>query len=125
MKSLLTLTAILEVPTGAALVVAPALVSSVLLGVPLDAPAPQAVARVAGIALISLGVACWLARREPGSAAARGMVAAMLIYNLGVVGVLAYAALGDGLHGIGLWPAVGLHTVLAIWCGAGIAPLRR
>jgi hypothetical protein len=40
----------------------------------------------------------------------------MLVYNVAVVAALALAGIGYGLNGILLWPAVGLHTVLAVWC---------
>jgi hypothetical protein len=45
-----------------------------------------------------------------------GLIAAMLLYNIGVVAVLPHARLGLGLSGIALWPAVVLHILLAIWC---------
>ena len=121
MKSLLIVTAAAEMATGLALLVLPSLVVSLLLGGSLDTPAAQVVARMTGAALLSLGVACWLARNDEMSRAAVGVVAAMLLYNVAAVSVLPYASIGLGLSGIGLWPAVILHVALAVWC---IACLR-
>ena len=118
MKSLLIVTAALEGPTGLALLVVPAVVISVLLGSALDAPRALVVGRVAGVALLALSTACWLARKDADSGAARGLITGMLLYNIGVAAVLVYAALGVGLCGIGLWPAVVAHAGLAIWCVA-------
>jgi hypothetical protein len=42
----------------------------------------------------------------------------MLLYNVAVAAILAFAGLGFGLHGIALWPAVVLHTMMAVWCSA-------
>jgi len=122
MKSLLIVTAALETAIGLALLGVPSLVISLLLGGSLDAPAALLVARVTGAALLSLGVACWLARNDEKSRAAVGLVTAMLLYNAAAVLVLLYASIGLALSGIGLWPAVLLHAALAVWC---IACLRN
>jgi hypothetical protein len=121
MKSLLIVTAAAETATGLALLGLPLLVVSLLLGGSLDTPAALVVARVTGAALLSLGVACWLARNDEKSRAAAGLVAAMLLYNVAAVAVLVHAGVGLGLPGIGLWPTVVLHAALAVWC---IACLR-
>ena len=40
----------------------------------------------------------------------------MSFYNVAVVAVFIYAGIGMGLFGIGLWPAVLLHTAMPVWC---------
>ena len=122
MKRLLKLTGIIETATGLGLVAVPSVVVRLLLGSPLDTSAAVMLGRVAGAALLALGVACWLARDDTQSRAARGLVVAMLMYNLVATAVLAFAGIGLGLHGVVLWPAVVLHAVMAIWC---IVCLRR
>ena len=121
MKKLLSLVAIAEGATGVALMVVPSPVGRLLLGAELSGLA-AVVGRVAGIALFALGIACWLARTDTPSRAARGLVPALLFYNVAVTALLAFAGLGLGLHGAALWPAVVLHAVMAVWC---VACLRR
>jgi len=123
MKTLLTVTAILEGSTGLALAAAPSALASVLVGASLDSSASKAVARIASVALLSLAIACWAARRDTGSHAARGIIAGMLFYNGGVAVILVHGALASGLTGLGLWPTVGLHIVFAVWCVVSLAPV--
>src|SRR5512139_2333905 len=101
MKKFLTLAAVAEVTTGLALLVVPVLVGRLLLGAELTGVSIP-VARVAGIALIALGVACW-----PGTP-----LAGMLTYSAAVTLYLAYLGFAGGMNGILLWPAVVLHAVL-------------
>ena len=63
------------------------------------------VARVTGIALIGLGVACW-----PGPP-----LIGMLIYSALVTLYLAYLGTEGGLTAILLWPAVALHAILTVF----------
>ena len=58
MKKVLIFAAVAEVATGLALLIVPSLVGQLLLGEQLTGVAIP-VARVAGIALIALGIACW------------------------------------------------------------------
>jgi hypothetical protein len=123
-RTLLIATALVETPIGVMLLVSPALVVAILLGVSLDAPAALIVGRIAGAALLSLGGACWLARDDGPSRAGRGLVAAMLLYNCTTAAVLAHAAAGVRLVGVLIWPAVALHAVLAVWCVASLRSRR-
>jgi hypothetical protein len=118
MSRLLKLTAIIEGATGVGLMAVPSFVVRLLLGSELDTSAAVVLARVAGAALLALGVACWQAHDDTQSRAVRGLVAAMLLYNVATVAVLGFAGIGLGLHGVVLWPAVVLHAAMAVWCGA-------
>jgi hypothetical protein len=99
MKKVLIFAAVAEEATGLALLVVPSLVGQLLLGEEFTGAAIT-VARVAGIALIALGVACW-----PGTP-----LVGMLTYSAAVTLYLAYIGFTGG--GILLWPAVILHALL-------------
>jgi hypothetical protein len=101
MRSVLVLGTVGEIATGVALLLVPSLVGQLLLGAELTGAAVT-VARVAGIALIGLGVACWPGPPRIG----------MLIYGAGVALYLAYVGLAGGPAGILLWPAVVVHAIL-------------
>jgi hypothetical protein len=115
MKKLLVVTAVLEAGTGLGLLAAPSMVAQMLLGAPLDAAGALTVGRVAGAALLALGLACWLAASDARSCAARGVVSAMVIYNLAAPIILGLAGI-HGPAGIALWPAVILHLAMTLWC---------
>jgi hypothetical protein len=101
MKPALVFAAIGETLTGVALLIVPAWIGRLLFGVELIDVAAIA-ARVAGIALIALGIACW-----------RGMqLIGMLTYSAGVALFLAWVGLTGGSAGIILWPVVVLHVIL-------------
>jgi hypothetical protein len=101
MNKVLIFAAVGEVATGLALLIVPSLVGQLLLGAELIGIAVT-VARVAGIALIALGVACW-----PGPP-----LVGMLTYSAAVTLYLAYVGFAGGMAGILLWPAVVLHAIL-------------
>ena len=63
-----------------------------------------------------------LARDDTESRTTRGLVVALLTYNLVATAVLAFAGISLGLHGVVLWPAVVLHAAMGVWC---VACLRR
>ena len=82
----------------------PSLVAWLLLGEELTGVA-VAIARVAGIALVGLGLARW-----PGPP-----LLGMLTYSTLVALYLAYVGVAGGLTGVFLWPAVALHAMLSVF----------
>lgn len=108
-KSLFVVTAVIEAGAGLALMTWPSAAVMLLLGSSLDNLAGLTLGRVAGAALLALGVACWLARRDAESPSAAGLIIAMLL-----------AGVFSGLVGIFLWPAVALHAAMAVWCIAHV-----
>jgi hypothetical protein len=120
MKTLQTVTAVVEAGAGLALMGFPSVTASLLLGTPLNSSAAVSLARVGGAAILTLAIVCWLARRDAHSLASQGLVAAMAFYNIAVAGVLAFPHFGDGLHGVLLWPAVAFHVAMSAWCVASL-----
>jgi hypothetical protein len=106
MKRILMFAAVGEIATGLSLLIVPSLTAELLLGEGIIGVAIP-VARVLGIALIALGVACW-----PGSP-----LAGMLIYSAAVTLYLAYLGVVGDFSGVLLWPAVALHAGLTTLLG--------
>lgn len=113
MKLLLTVTAVFEALTGIGLIVFPSMIISLLIGTLPEGAAVTTLAKIAGAALISLAIACWLSRNN---AAASEVAKAIFFYNIVAAVVLGYGAIRYKLSGAGLWPAVLLHAGLAVWC---------
>ena len=113
MKSLLAITALVEGSFGLALAIVPSLIVSILLGTSLTDPGAILIGRLAGAALITIAIACWLLRNDTRSYV---MVKVMLVYNILSTALLVYAVLVERISGPGLWPAVLLHVGLLVWC---------
>ena len=106
MKKVLVFAAVAEALTGVALLVDPSLVGQVLLGQQLAGVATPA-ARVAGVALIALGISCWPATPLIG----------MFAYSSVITLYLAYIGFAGEFLGVLLWPVVVLHAILSILLG--------
>jgi hypothetical protein len=103
MRRLLAVAGAGEALTGILLVIYPSLVVRLLFGAELSGSG-TVVSRVAGIALIGLGVACWPGPPRIG----------MVTYGAAVTLYLAYVGVAGGSTGILLWPAVVLHVILTV-----------
>ena len=105
-KNVLALAATAEAGTGLLLLLWPAIVVRMLFGAEIDG-AGVIMSRLAGIALIGLGVAYW-----PGSDTLRAFYG-MLTYT--VLVMIYLLVVGKAGHaGDLLWPAVVAHAILAV-----------
>ena len=105
---LFNVSAIIEVLIGFALLVAPLLVIQLLFGQEISATGVS-VARILGVALVSIGVAGWEPKEHDVRLAPR---AGLCIYNVGAAIVLAIFGLQSISSGILLWPTVFLHGLI-------------
>lgn len=106
---LLTVAAAFEILVGLILMASPSLVARLLLGAELAAPG-EAVGRIAGFALLALGLAC---RPVPASPNRRALVG-LLTYNLLAAIFFLYLGIRNELVGWLLWPAAVIHATLAV-----------
>ncbi|MHC4227618.1 MAG: hypothetical protein ACYSW0_09345 [Planctomycetota bacterium] len=107
-RLLFNLSAIVEILTGLALLVAPLFVIGLLLGDGLG-PVGIAVARVLGIGLLSVGIAGW---ESPGQNIRLAPRAGLCIYNVGAALVFVILGAYGGMNGVLLWPAAILHALI-------------
>lgn len=118
MKRLVAFAAIVEFLTGLALLAIPAVVVQLIF----DAHVVDVgvvVARVAGIALLSLATACWLSRDI------RPAVTALLVYNLLVTIYFAWIGLRGETVGVLLWPVAAFHGALVVPLSIALKGLRE
>ena len=116
LKELLLVTAVVEVVTGLALLGLPAIVLAALLGIQPASVETLFVGRIAGAALLAIGVASFLARTDASLPAQRGLLTGILLYDALAAALLVYSGFVLRMVGLALWPAVVLHTLLGIWC---------
>ena len=120
MRVPLALSAVIELGAGLGMLLLPSPLAVILLGSSLDTAVSATVARVAGLALIALGISCWFVRYDGKGRAARGVLGAMVLYNIGACALLVFVGAGLQLTGIGWWPAVLVHGALGVWCVASL-----
>ena len=111
-RHILLVSALIEIGAGLILLATPSSAIALVFGSSGNTDA--AVGRIAGAALLSLGTACWWARHDRGGPASRGLVRALLIYNVAIVTLVTSASLGP--PGALLWAIAMLHAGLTLWC---------
>jgi hypothetical protein len=111
MKKLLDVAAVIEATTGLALMIHPPLVTRLLLGEGVSGMG-IALGRVAGFALLALGLACWPAPKT--TTVDSPALRALLTYNFLATLYLGYLGIAGTSVGSFLWPAVVLHALLTL-----------
>jgi len=106
---------VVEILAGLALVAVPSVAVSLVLGQPLTEPVGVVLGRIAGAAVLALGIACWLAKNGGQNRTTIGLIWALLFYDFSFVLILLFAHVRIALNGIGLWPVVALHSGLGVW----------
>jgi hypothetical protein len=107
MNKILMLTALAEAGTGLLLLAYPPIVVRLLFGAEIVGTG-FIMSRLAGIALIGLGTACW-----PG-AETRSAFYAMVTYSvLAILYLITIGVRGEGV-GLLLWPGVVVHAILVV-----------
>lgn len=104
MKKILMLAALAEAGTGVILLAYPPIVVRLLFGAGISG-AGTIMSRLAGIALIGLGVACWPAFQP---------VSGMLAYS--TLAMLYLIVVGTSSGGVGplLWAGAGVHAIIVV-----------
>jgi hypothetical protein len=115
-KLLLLITALVEAATGLCLLILPAMLFAVLLGLERATVDTIFIGRIAGAALLAIGIASWMARSDTPTPAQLGLLTGIFVYNTTTSMLLAFAGAVLKMVGILLWPAVALHAILAVWC---------
>jgi len=124
-KLFLSVTAFAEAATGLCLLILPAVLFAVLLGLDHATVDVIFIGRLAGAALLAIGIASWVARTDTRTPAQIGLLAGILSYNAAATLLLAYAGAVLKMMGVLLWPAVAIHAILAVWCFICLQPERN
>ena len=113
-KFFFTYTGIIEALTGLGLLMVPAKVARLLLGAELRGSLEIILAMVAGAAILTIALLCWLSRTNTASLVIPGV---LLLYNFAVSLILLYATLGLKFAGIPLWGVIAFHLFQTVLCG--------
>ena len=111
LRKVLVFAGVVEIGTGVGFMVVPTIVVTLLLGVDV-AGVGILLGRCFGVALLTLGIACWPSRET--AAGSRPAFRAMLIYNVLIAAYLAWLGTAAHMSGILLWPAAILHAGVAL-----------
>ena len=123
-KLFLVVVASVEALTGLGLLVLPSLPLALLLGLESPTVDTLLVGRIAGAALLAIGIASWVARADEPCSSLVGLLTGLSIYNAAVSGLLLYAGTMLKMNGGLLWPTIAFHAALAIWGGLLVRSIR-
>jgi hypothetical protein len=116
-KLLLLITALGEGAVGLCFLFQPIVPLDILLGLE-----HATVGRIAGVALLAIGIASWMARNDALTPAPLGLLTAILFYHAAIAILLAFAGAVLNMIGVLLWPTVIVHAILAVWSFSCVRP---
>ncbi|MCC6315554.1 MAG: hypothetical protein IT337_16265 [Thermomicrobiales bacterium] len=114
-RPFLWVTAVIEILTGLALLARPGTVVTALAGVADPASEALFAGRLAGAALLAIGIGCAIAANARGGRALVGILAVALVYDIGAAALFIATGVGQTAAGPAIWPAAVLHAVLTVW----------
>jgi hypothetical protein len=120
----LVVIAAVEASTGLGLLLLPSVPFALLLGLESNTVDAIVVGRIAGAALLAIGVASWMARKDELNPSLFGLLIGILVYNTAVSILLLYAGAVLKMAGVMLWPTVVFHAILAVWSGLLLGTVR-
>ncbi len=106
-RNLVLVSVVFEILVGIALVLLPQVIANGFLAAQFD-PNGLAIARLAGLALLSFGLTGWLGRDG------RPAFVGLLTYNVLAAAYIVFLGLTLPATGLMLWPAGAAHAVLAV-----------
>ena len=118
MNTILTLAALAEAGTGVILLAYPPIVVRLLFDAQIVG-AGVIMSRLAGIALIGLGAACW-----PGTDTRRAFHGMVTYSVLAMLFLIYIGVRGEGV-GLLLWPGVVVHAILIVLLGGAWLKQRK
>lgn len=118
MNTILTLAALAEAGTGVILLAYPPIVVRLLFDAEIVG-AGVIMSRLAGIALIGLGAACW-----PGTDTRRAFHGMVTYSVLAMLFLIYIGVRGEGV-GLLLWPGVVVHAILIVLLGGAWLKQRK
>ena len=118
-RMVLIITAVAETLTGLAFLLAPNATSGLLFGAHPDHVGLM-IGRLAGVALVAIGISCWGAGRDPGGTAQAATFRGATLYNAGAGVLLLLFAVTGQASGFVIWVAGVFHLIMA-----GFAAARR
>jgi O-antigen/teichoic acid export membrane protein len=111
MKAFLVYTSIIEALTGLGLLLIPVPLISFLFGSPLTGQDGKIVSMIAGAAILSLALLCYLLREE---STAQKAISILLVYNLLLSLIFLYGIISRALTGPGCWLVLIFHSFQTI-----------
>ena len=112
MKLFVQITALAEILIGILLVFFPNFIIGLLFETPITETSGIISSMIAGVAIISLTIICWLVQNKID---AIETVKGMLFYNFAIIAVVIYLIGVYKISGLGVWLVIGFHTFQGIW----------